>query len=98
MKQIVTAMRSTNIKRIIVVSSQFTKRKLKNTIAKNSNNSHLLAYLPTYPFSYKLCMRLFLGRQLDALYEMEEFLFKESSDIDFTIVRPPRLLNDPLSS
>ena len=43
-------------------------------------------------------MRLFLGRQLDALYEMEEFLFKESSDIDFTIVRPPRLLNDPLSS
>lgn len=28
---------------------------------------------------------------------MEEWLFKEASDIDYTIVRPPRLLTVPIS-
>ncbi len=38
-----------------------------------------------------------IGRQLDALYDMEEYLINECSDIDFTIVRPPQLTNGPLS-
>jgi hypothetical protein len=39
-----------------------------------------------------------IGRQLDALNEMEDYLFSECvNDIDFTVVRPPRLLDTPLS-
>lgn len=38
-----------------------------------------------------------IGRQLDGLFEMEEFLINECQDIDFTIVRPPRLTDEPLS-
>ncbi len=37
-----------------------------------------------------------IGRQLDNMYEMEEWIFKECKDIDYTIVRPPRLLDAPL--
>lgn len=37
-----------------------------------------------------------IGRQLDNMHEMEQYLFKECSDIDFTIVRPPRLLDSSL--
>ena len=43
-------------------------------------------------------MRLRWGRQLDDQYKMEEFLMKESKDIDYTIVRPPRLTDDPLDN
>ena len=32
-----------------------------------------------------------IGRQLDNMYEMEEWLAKECQDIDYTVVRPPRL-------
>ena len=39
-----------------------------------------------------------IGRQLDALYEMEEYLLNECNNyIDFTIVRPPRLTDYALS-
>ena len=39
-----------------------------------------------------------IGRQLDALFEMEEYLINDDvKDIDFTIVRPPQLTNGPLS-
>ena len=31
------------------------------------------------------------------MYVMEEFLKTESKDIDFTIVRPPRLTDQPMS-
>jgi hypothetical protein len=39
-----------------------------------------------------------IGRQLDSMFVMEEYIFKEAQDIDYTIVRPPRLLDGPLSS
>ena len=39
-----------------------------------------------------------IGRQFDSMYEMEEFLFNSAQDINFTIVRPPRLIDTPLSS
>lgn len=37
-----------------------------------------------------------IGRQLDSMNEMEDFLTKQCQDIDYTIVRPPRLLDEPL--
>ena len=37
-----------------------------------------------------------IGRQLDNMYEMEEWLAKECQDIDYTVVRPPRLSDKPL--
>jgi hypothetical protein len=36
-----------------------------------------------------------IGRQLDDMYNMEQFLTNESKDIDYTIVRPPRLTDEP---
>ena len=41
-------------------------------------------------------LNFFKGRQLDSMYEMEQWLFKEADDIEYTIVRPPRLLDEPL--
>ena len=50
-----------------------------------------------YPNVYKFVLRPMIGRQLDNMQEMETFLFtEECSDIDFTLVRPPRLLDAPL--
>lgn len=37
-----------------------------------------------------------IGRQLDSMNEMEEFLTSQCQDIDYTIVRPPRLVDEPL--
>lgn len=34
-----------------------------------------------------------LGRHFDSMSLMEDFLDKECQDIDYTIVRPPRLLD-----
>jgi biliverdin reductase / flavin reductase len=39
-----------------------------------------------------------IGRQLDDLNVMEQYLFDNCSDLDYTIVRPPGLTNDPLDS
>lgn len=36
--------------------------------------------------------------QLDDMYVMEQYLQNESKDIDYTIVRPPRLTDAALSS
>ncbi|CAF1315585.1 unnamed protein product [Adineta ricciae] len=47
-----------------------------------------------YPFKFKLIIRPMIGRHLDSMYVMEEFLEKECQDLDYTIVRPPRLLDD----
>ena len=32
------------------------------------------------------------------MYEMEEWMFREANDIDYTIVRPPRLMDQPLTN
>ena len=37
-----------------------------------------------------------IGRQFDVMYRMEEYLMNDSKDIDYTIVRPPRLTDEPL--
>jgi biliverdin reductase/flavin reductase len=50
-----------------------------------------------YPMIYSLLLRPMIGRQLDALYDMEEFLHSDCQDIDYTVVRPPGLVNGPLS-
>jgi hypothetical protein len=52
---------------------------------------------PRYPFVYKFILRPMIGRQLDSMQVMEEYLFNEVQDIDYTIVRPPRLMDTPLS-
>ena len=41
---------------------------------------------PNYPIWIKLFLKPIIGRQLDSMYVMENFLFNECSDIDFTIV------------
>jgi hypothetical protein len=41
-------------------------------------------------------IRPMIGRHLDSMFIMEEYLEKECQDLDFTIVRPPRLLDEPI--
>lgn len=43
-----------------------------------------------------MVLRPMIGRQLDNMDEMESYILKEASDLDYTIVRPPRLLDAPL--
>lgn len=49
-----------------------------------------------YPQIYKFLLRPMIGRQLDSMNEMEEYLVSQCSDLDYTIVRPPRLQDEPL--
>jgi hypothetical protein len=49
-----------------------------------------------YPFIFKLALRPMIGRQLDSMFIMEQYLENECQDLDYTIVRPPRLLDDRL--
>ena len=46
---------------------------------------------------YSILLRPMIGRQLDDLDGMENYLFEKCQDIDFTSVRPPRLTNDDLN-
>jgi hypothetical protein len=55
-----------------------------------------IANEPGYPTIYKMVLRPMIGRQLDNMDEMESYILKEASDLDYTIVRPPRLLDAPL--
>lgn len=43
-----------------------------------------------------MVLRPMIGRQLDSMNEMEDYLTSKCQDIDYTIVRPPRLLDAPL--
>ncbi|RMZ99644.1 flavin reductase (NADPH)-like [Brachionus plicatilis] len=78
-KAIIEAMRKANLKRLICLTSFYSK----------PDN--------IYPMMYKMVMRPMLGRHLDSMNEMEEYLFNQCSDIDYTIVRPPRLLDAAIS-
>ncbi|XP_048747517.2 flavin reductase (NADPH)-like [Ostrea edulis] len=50
------------------------------------------------PFLIKWILRpLFIGNLLNNLGEMEEYLDKEGRDIDYTVVRPPGLSDQPSS-
>lgn len=78
MKSIVEAMRTAGIKRLVAMTSFYSKPD------------------PNYPNVYSFVLRPMIGRQLDNMHEMETYLFEKCQDIDFTIVRPPRLLDAPL--
>ncbi|CAF1346023.1 unnamed protein product [Rotaria magnacalcarata] len=79
MKSIVDAMRNAKVKRLVCMTSFYTK------------------YQPAlYPFIFKTVIRLMIGRHLDSMFIMEQYLEKECQDIDYTIVRPPRLLDEPI--
>jgi biliverdin reductase / flavin reductase len=49
-----------------------------------------------YPWIFRWLIRPLLGRHLDSMFIMEEYLEHECQDIDFTIVRPPQLVNTRL--
>jgi hypothetical protein len=49
-----------------------------------------------YPFIFRMVIRPMIGRHLDSMFVMEQYLEKECQDLDYTIVRPPRLLDDPI--
>lgn len=78
MKSIIKAMRKSSVKKLICVSSLFTKPD------------------PAYPTVYKLILRPMIGRVLDNMLIMEDYLTSECTDIDYTIVRPSRLMDEPL--
>ncbi len=72
------------------------------TFFKFNNSRHkfflwIFTASSSYPFVYKVFLRPMIGRQLDSMYVMEEYLFSEAQDLDYTIVRPPRLMDGPLS-
>ena len=46
-----------------------------------------------YPMKFKLIIRPMLGRHLDSMSIMEQYLENECQDLEYTIVRPPRLLD-----
>jgi len=76
---IVNAMRKNNVKRLLAVTSMFSK----------PNE-------PNYPGMVKIVLRPMIGRQLDSMNEMEEYLVKEAQDLEWILFRPPRLLDGPL--
>lgn len=66
-------------------------------LIRESTTKNLISLADTvYPTIYKMVLRPMIGRQLDSMNEMEDFLTKQCQDIDYTIVRPPRLLDAPL--
>jgi len=79
-KSIITSMRSAHVKRLICITAFYSK------------------YQPDkYPkMMFRLVIRPMIGRHLDSMFIMEQYLEQECQDIDYTIVRPPRLLNDPI--
>jgi hypothetical protein len=92
MKSIVSAMRNANIKRLICMTSFYTKCKFVLEI--KHVNMNYLDQPEKYPFIFRLFIRPMIGRHLDSMFVMEEYLEKECQDLDYTIVRPPRLLDD----
>ena len=53
---------------------------------------------PDEPGIIKYFLRpIFLGSTLKSMADMEDYLKDSCSDIDFTVVRPPGLTNDPSS-
>ena len=41
-------------------------------------------------------IRPMIGRHLDSMFVMEEYLEKECQDLEYTVVRPPRLMDEPI--
>ena len=51
-----------------------------------------------YPFMFRIIIRPMIGRHLDSMFMMEEYLENECQDIEYTVIRPPGLVNDPITS
>jgi len=96
MKSIVTAMRNAKVKRLICVTSFYSKCKFFSSSSCHMFQLIILDQPEKYPFIFKLAIRPMIGRHLDSMFIMEEYLEKECQDLDYTIVRPPRLLDDPI--
>ncbi|CAF2449579.1 unnamed protein product [Rotaria sp. Silwood2] len=53
-------------------------------------------YQPQYPFMIRFLIRPMISRTLDSMFNMEEHLEKECQDLEYTIIRPPVLVNDSI--
>jgi biliverdin reductase / flavin reductase len=49
-----------------------------------------------YPLAFRLFIRPMLGRHFDSMFIMEEYLEKQCQDLEYTIVRPPRLTDESI--
>ncbi|XP_071955941.1 flavin reductase (NADPH)-like [Antedon mediterranea] len=80
MKIVVSAMRTVGVKRLVAITSWCT--------SYNSEDPG--------PFFVEWILKPFvLGRVLTSMADMEDFLQKECSDLDYTTVRPPGLKTAP---
>jgi biliverdin reductase/flavin reductase len=94
MKSIVTAMRNAKVKRLICVTSFYSKCKYCEHYSIELITIAYVDQPEKYPFIFKMAIRPMIGRHLDSMYVMEQYLEKECQDLDYTIVRPPRLLDE----
>ena len=49
------------------------------------------------PFFVEYFFRFIIAKVLDSMREMELYMERECTDLDFTVVRPPGLTNNPLT-
>lgn len=96
MKSVVSAMRNAKIKRLICVTSFYTKCKIFLVSFQDFTYKYNSDQPEIYPFIFKLIIRPMIGRHLDSMFVMEQYLDSECQDLDYTIVRPPRLLDNPI--
>ena len=93
-KSVVSAMRNAKIKRLICMTAFYTKCKF--LMESKHVNMNYLDQPEKYPFAFRLFIRPMIGRHLDSMFVMEQYLETECQDLDYTIVRPPRLIDDPM--
>jgi len=92
-KSVISAMRNTKIKRLICITSFYTK--CRSILIRLLVFKCLYVDQPEkYPATFKAVVRPMIGSYLDSMFIMEEYLEKECHDIDYSIVRPPYLLDD----
>jgi hypothetical protein len=92
-KSVVSAMRNAKIKRLICMTSFYTK--CRSILIRHLLFKCLCVDQPEkYPATFKDVIRPMIGSYLDSMFIMEQYLEKECHDIDYSIVRPPYLLDD----
>ncbi|XP_030851236.1 uncharacterized protein ycf39 [Strongylocentrotus purpuratus] len=79
MRAIVTAMRGAQVKRILMMSSWYVK------VDPDDDPGYMARWV----------VRSMLSKPLADLTVMEQFLEDEGQDIDYTIVKPPHLIDGP---
>nr|DBA28738.1 TPA: hypothetical protein GDO54_009043 [Pyxicephalus adspersus] len=81
MKAIVGAMRQSEVKRLVVMTSWYTD----TSSAQNAS------------FFVRNFLIPLIKSVLNNMFEMEQYLEKECSDLNWTVVRPPGLQNVPVT-